>query len=135
VDLMNRQARDWGLRCTRFADSHGLSIRDRSCAADLAVMSRLAMREKRIRRIVRRSQVAFRFPIKGGRLYLAGHNPLLRLGYPGAIGLKTGYTDPAGRCFVGIARRAGRTLGVVLLNSSNPSRHAPRLLDLGFRFG
>ena len=51
------------------------------------------MRNERIARIVRRPQVSFRFPIKGGRLYLAGHNPLLRAGYPGAIGLKTGYTE------------------------------------------
>ena len=38
----------------------------------------------------------FRFPIKGHSLYLYGHNPLIRLGYPGTIGLKTGYTDAAG---------------------------------------
>ena len=64
--------------------------------------------------------MSFRFPIKGGRLYLAGHNPLLRAGYRGAIGLKTGFTDAAGRCFVGVARRGGRTLAVVLLNSQSP---------------
>ena len=62
-----------------------------------------------------------------------GHNPLIRAGYRGAIGLKTGYTDEAGRCFVGVARRSGRTLGVVLLNSSNPLKHATALLDRGFR--
>ena len=132
VRLMNEKARLWGLGCTRFASSHGLEDGNRSCPADLAVLSRLAMREERIARIVRRSQVSFRFPIKGGRLYLGGHNPLLRTGYPGAIGLKTGYTGTAGRCFVGVARRAGRTLGVVLLHSPNPAKHAARLLDLGF---
>ena len=78
------------------------------------------MKRKRIRRIARRSQAAFKFPIKGGRLYLSGHNPLIRAGYPGAIGLKTGYTDEAGLCFVGVARRGRRTLGVVLLHSVNP---------------
>ena len=46
--------------------------------------------------------------------------PLLRIDYPGELGLKTGYTDAAGRCFVGVARRDGRTLGVVLLNSRTP---------------
>jgi D-alanyl-D-alanine carboxypeptidase len=55
-----------------------------------------------------------------------------RLGYRGAIGLKTGYTEAAGQCFVGVARRGGRTLGVVLLDSRDPSRHAPKLLDAGF---
>jgi D-alanyl-D-alanine carboxypeptidase (penicillin-binding protein 5/6) len=135
VRLMNEKARLWGLTCTHFASSHGLEDGNRSCPADLAVLSRLAMRNGRIARVVRRRQVSFRFPIKGGRLFLSGHNPLIRAGYPGAIGLKTGYTNTAGRCFVGIARRGGQTLGVVLLGSPNPMKHAARLLDLGFRLG
>ncbi|MEA2365952.1 MAG: hypothetical protein QOI32_1464, partial [Thermoleophilaceae bacterium] len=132
VAMMNERARDWGLDCTQFASSHGLEDGNRSCARDLAVLTRLAMAEPRIRRIVRRRQVDFRFPIKGRRLYLYGHNPLIRLGYPGAIGLKTGYTYAAGRCFVGVARRDGRTLAVVLLNSRDPAKHAPKLLDAAF---
>jgi D-alanyl-D-alanine carboxypeptidase len=132
VALMNQRARRWGLDCTRFASSHGLEPGNRSCARDLAVLTRLAMRRTRISRIARRSQAELRFPIEGGKLYLTGHNPLIRLGYPGAIGLKTGYTDEAGRCFVGVARHGGRTLGVVLLDSRDPSRHAPKLLDAGF---
>jgi D-alanyl-D-alanine carboxypeptidase len=96
------------------------------------VLTRLAMAEPRIRRIARRRQVDFRFPIKGHRLYLYGHNPLIRLGYPGAIGLKTGYTNAAGRCFIGVAHRRGRTLAVVLLNSRDPAKHAPKLLDAAF---
>ena len=135
VDLMNRRAREWGLECTHFASSHGLEDGNRSCPRDLAVLTRLAMDEPRIRRIARRRQVAFRFPIKGGKLYLTGHNPLIRLGYRGAVGLKTGYTDAAGRCFVGVARRDGRRLGVVLLNSRDPAKHAPKLLDAGFAQG
>jgi serine-type D-Ala-D-Ala carboxypeptidase (penicillin-binding protein 5/6) len=133
VRLMNRRAREWGLDCTRFASSHGLEDGNRSCARDLAVMTRIAMSKPRIRRIARRRQVSFRFPIKGGRLYLTGHNPLIRLGYRGAVGLKTGYTSAAGRCFVGVARRGGRRMGVVLLNSRDPSRHAPVLLDAAFK--
>src|SRR5918911_149000 len=117
VAMMNRRAREWGLDCTHFASAHGLEDGNRSCARDLAVLTRLAMAEPRIRRIVRRRQVVFHFPIKGHKLYLYGHNPLMRLGYPGTIGLKTGYTSEAGRCFVGVVRRHGRRLGVVLLNS------------------
>ena len=132
VAMMNKRAADWGLECTHFASSHGLENGNRSCARDLAVLTRLAMAEPRIRRIARRAQVDFRFPIKGRRLYLYGHNPLIRLGYPGAIGLKTGYTNAAGRCFVGVARRNGRTLGVVLLNSRDPAKHAPKLLNAAF---
>jgi serine-type D-Ala-D-Ala carboxypeptidase (penicillin-binding protein 5/6) len=132
VRAMNRRARAWGLSCTHFASAHGLENGNRSCARDLAVMTRLAMSKRRIRRIVRRRQVAFHFPIKGGKLFLTGHNPLMRLGYRGTIGLKTGYTSAAGRCFVGVVRRDGRTLGVVLLGSRDPSRQAPKLLDAAF---
>ena len=132
VALMNRHARRWGLRCTHFASSHGLEPGNRSCARDLAVLTRLAMAKPRIRRVVRRRQAALRFPIKGGKLYLYGHNPLIRLGYPGTIGLKTGYTDEAGRCFVGVVRRGDRRLGVVLLDSRDPAKHAPKLLDAAF---
>jgi serine-type D-Ala-D-Ala carboxypeptidase (penicillin-binding protein 5/6) len=132
VAKMNSRAADWGLKCTHFASSHGLEDGNRSCARDLAVLTRLAMAEPRIRRIVRRRQVDFRFPIKGHRLYLYGHNPLIRLGYPGAVGLKTGYTSAAGRCFVGVVRRGRRTYGVVLLNSFDPGRQASKLLDAAF---
>jgi D-alanyl-D-alanine carboxypeptidase (penicillin-binding protein 5/6) len=135
VGLMRREARRLGLRCTHYADSHGLSAADRSCPRDLAVLTRLAMANRRIARIVRRRQASFPFPIKGGRIFLSGHNPLIRAGYRGTIGLKTGYTDKAGRCFVGVARRGGRTLGVVLLNSPNPLKHAAALLNEGFAHG
>jgi serine-type D-Ala-D-Ala carboxypeptidase (penicillin-binding protein 5/6) len=130
--LMNRRARRWGLTCTHFVSSHGLEAGNRSCARDLAVLTRLAMRKKRIRNIVRLSQVEMRFPIKGGKLYLTGHNPLIRAGYPGTIGLKTGYTEEAGRCFVGVVRRGGHRLGIVLLNSFDPAKQAEKLLDAAF---
>jgi serine-type D-Ala-D-Ala carboxypeptidase (penicillin-binding protein 5/6) len=135
VGLMNQEALRLGLRCTHFADPHGLSAGDRSCPRDLAVLTRLAMANRRIARVVRRRQVSFHFPIKGGRLFLSGHNPLIRAGYRGAIGLKTGYTAKAGRCLVGVARRGGRTLGVVLLHSPNPLKHAAALLNEGFAQG
>ena len=135
VRRMNSRARELGLRCTRFASSHGLEAGNRSCARDLAVLTRMAMRRARIRRIARTEYAELRFPIKGGKLYLSGHNPLMRLDYPGAIGLKTGYTNEAGRCFVGVARRGGHTLGVVLLNSRDPSKQAPKLLDAAFAAG
>ena len=105
VALMNERARSLGLDCTHFVSSHGLESGNRSCARDLAVLARVAMERRRIRRIVRRRQASFRFPIKGGRLFLSGHNPLIRADYPGTIGLKTGYTDDAGLCFVGVVRR------------------------------
>jgi serine-type D-Ala-D-Ala carboxypeptidase (penicillin-binding protein 5/6) len=133
IALMNRRAQAMGLACTRFSSVDGLRDRgNHSCAPDLAAITRAVLREPRLARIVRRRSAILPFPIKGGRLYLYNNNPLLRAGYRGATGLKTGYTRAAGRCLVATARRVGRKLGVVLLNSPDPGRQATRLLDRGF---
>ncbi|HLM26213.1 MAG TPA: hypothetical protein VK304_04520 [Thermoleophilaceae bacterium] len=132
VRLMNRRARRLGLHCTHFTSAYGLQRGNRSCAADLAVLTRLAMREPRIRKIVRKRRSNLRFPVKGGRLSLYTTNPLIRSGFPGAIGLKTGYTRPAGRCLVAVARRNGRTLAAILLNSPDPGKQAAKMLKTGF---
>ena len=135
VRLMNARARTLGLGCTSFVSAHGLERGNRSCAADLAAMTRLAMGQPRIARVVRKRSADVRFPIKGGRLYLNSTNPLLRARYPGAIGLKTGYTEDAGRSFVGVVRRGRRRLGVVLLHSPDPARQASKLIGTAFRRG
>ena len=134
VRLMNRRARELGLRCTRFSSPHGLLDRgNRSCAADLAALARADMAQRRIRRVARRSRAIVKFPIKGGKLFLYNNNPMIRLGYPGITGLKTGYTDRAGRSIVATARRGRIELGVVLLHSSDPAVQAGKLLNRGFK--
>ena len=133
VRLMNEHARALGLTCSRFSSVDGLRNRgNRSCAADLAAISRAVLRTPRLARIVRRRQAVLPFPIKGGRLFLYNSNPLLRQGYQGTTGMKTGYTDAAGRCLVATARRGQIRLGVVLLDSPDPGRQAQQLLDRGF---
>jgi serine-type D-Ala-D-Ala carboxypeptidase (penicillin-binding protein 5/6) len=133
VERMNERAGDLGLSCTRFSSPDGFeNAGNHSCAIDLAEMARAVLDRPRLARIVRRRRAVLPFPIKGGRLYLFNNNPLLRTGYPGAIGIKTGYTDAAGRCLVAAARRNGRRLGVVLLHSPDPGKQARQLLDRGF---
>jgi D-alanyl-D-alanine carboxypeptidase (penicillin-binding protein 5/6) len=134
VRLMNQRAEAMGLACTRFSTPSG--IRDagnHSCAGDLAAMARAVLRNPRLARIVRRRSAVLPFPIKAGKLYLYNTNPLLRTGYRGATGVKTGYTVAAGRCLVASARRGGKRLGVVLLHSRDPGHQARKLLNLGFR--
>jgi D-alanyl-D-alanine carboxypeptidase len=134
VALMNRQARAMGLTCTHFSHPDGFVDRNNySCTPDLAALARAVMREPRLARIVRRRQAVLPFPIKGGRIYLYNHNPLLRQGYRGVTGIKTGYTVAAGRCLVASVRRGQVRLGVVLLHSPDPAGQARKLLDRGFR--
>lgn len=129
--LMNQRAAELGLRCTHFVSPHGYESANRSCAADLAALARLAMRNKLIAGIVRKSSAAPVAPVKGkgGRFYVYTTNPLLRDGYPGTIGLKTGFTQHAGRCLIAIVRRGRKTYGVVLLHSPNPGLQAEQLID------
>ncbi|HSS58714.1 MAG TPA: D-alanyl-D-alanine carboxypeptidase family protein [Solirubrobacteraceae bacterium] len=133
VQRMNERAGDLGLTCTRFTSPDGFEdAGNHSCAIDLAEMARAVLDRPRLARIVRRRRAVLPFPIKGGRIYLFNNNPLLRTGYPGTIGIKTGYTDAAGRCLVAAARRNGRRLGVVLLHSPDPGKQATQLLNRGF---
>jgi D-alanyl-D-alanine carboxypeptidase (penicillin-binding protein 5/6) len=133
VEHMNERAGDLGLSCTRFSSPDGFEdAGNHSCAIDLAEMTRALLDRPRLARIVKRRRAVLPFPIKGGRIYLFNNNPLLRTGYPGTIGVKTGYTDAAGRCLVAAARRNGRRLGVVLLHSPDPGKQATQLLNRGF---
>ena len=86
----------------------------------------------RIARIMRTNVAHFPFPIKGGALDLYNNNPFIRNGTPG---MKTGYTDAAGRCYVTTQRVGDRHLGVVLLDSPKPLEQVPALLRAGFRMG
>ena len=133
VHKMNLRAAELGLGCTRFAGVEGLSARNRSCAVDLVALAKHVLETPRLARIVRKRRAIIPFPIKGGRLHLYNNNPLLRRGYPGIIGIKTGYTSEAGRCLVAAARRGGVTLVAVVLGSRDPGDHARKLLDRGFR--
>jgi D-alanyl-D-alanine carboxypeptidase len=63
---------------------------------------------------------------------MSNHNPLLQRGYPGVIGVKTGYTSAAGRCFVAAAKRNGVRLAAIVLHSPDPGDQTRRLLDRGF---
>jgi D-alanyl-D-alanine carboxypeptidase len=133
VSQMNLRAQAMRLSCTHFTRPDGFEDKDNhSCAYDLAALGRAVLDNPRLARIVRRREVAIPFPIKGGRLFLYNHNPLLKTHYRGTIGIKTGYTQAAGHSLVAAVRRRGITLGVVLLHSPNINEQARRLFDLGF---
>ncbi|CAB4891714.1 unannotated protein [freshwater metagenome] len=140
VGMMNAQARALGLTCTTFDSPSGFEetrtqrqARNRSCATDLAVLGRAVLDQPRLAKIVATAQAVRPFPIKGRRLFLQNHNPLLKQGFPGTLGLKTGFTNAAGKTFVGAAERGGHRLVVVLLNTPDIARQAEALLNRGFR--
>ena len=135
VALMNRAgARRWASSARTSRRPSGFVDRgNHSCAPDLAALARAVLREPRLARIVRQRQAVLPFPIKGGKLYLYNHNPLLRQGYRGTTGVKTGYTDAAGRCLVATARRGPSGSASCCCDSPDPGKQACKLLDRGFR--
>jgi serine-type D-Ala-D-Ala carboxypeptidase (penicillin-binding protein 5/6) len=132
VSEMNVEAAKLGLGCTRYTSPDGLDNGNSSCAADLAELAHVDLDQPRLAAIAGSASAIRPFPIKGGKLYLYNNNPLLRYGYPGATGLKTGETEAAGLCLVGTAQRGRVRLGVVLLHSPELGRQAAYLLNRGF---
>jgi D-alanyl-D-alanine carboxypeptidase (penicillin-binding protein 5/6) len=133
VAEMNQEAAALGLGCTRYSNPSGYYDQGNfSCAADLAVLAHEDLEQPRIARIVGTSTAVLPFPIKGGKLYLENNNPLLMYGYPGADGVKTGWTEAAGTCLVASAQRHGVRLGVVLLHSPAPGTQAQSLFNDAF---
>jgi D-alanyl-D-alanine carboxypeptidase len=133
IALMNAQAHAMGLRCTHFTTVSGIVDRGNySCAQDLALIAHALLEQPLLATIVGSRSAILPFPIKGGKLFLYTNNPLLLLRYPGADGVKTGYTVASGQCLVAAARRGRTWLGVVLLRSGDTYSQAQQLLNAGF---
>src|SRR4029077_13897612 len=112
-----------GLRDTHFVTPSGMDADDHySSVYDMALIGRVAMRNAQFRRLV-----ATTFVI-GDDYYMHNLNPLLG-SYPGADGVKIGYTDIAGRTIVASATRNGHRVYVSLFGSGNLAGDSTALLD------
>jgi serine-type D-Ala-D-Ala carboxypeptidase (penicillin-binding protein 5/6) len=133
---MNAVAARYGMADSRFSDpagfdgAEGFNGGSRVSAYDLAIAARNYLSIPDLAAIVGLRE--YRFDGPDGMLHvLYNHNKLLAR-YPGATGLKTGYTGMAGSTFVGTAVRDGRTMIAVVLNTTNMYGIAAALLDKGF---
>ncbi|MGC8626438.1 MAG: D-alanyl-D-alanine carboxypeptidase family protein [Acidimicrobiales bacterium] len=100
-------------------------------ARDLAIAGRDLLSVPELARIVDKDSYYFVDPDGEGH-WLASTNNAFLVSYPGAIGIKTGFTDAAGTCVMAAARRDGRTMMAVVMNGYNPTQSAIDLLDQGF---
>jgi D-alanyl-D-alanine carboxypeptidase (penicillin-binding protein 5/6) len=115
VELMNRRARQLGLRDTHFVRPDGLDVAGHvSSARDVTELARIAMRKPLVRELVDEKTAT----IAGGRR-LHTWNDLL-YSFPGVVGVKTGHTRGAGWSQVAAARGSGVTVYATLLGG--PSR-------------
>jgi D-alanyl-D-alanine carboxypeptidase (penicillin-binding protein 5/6) len=140
VRKMNATAKLMGMTRTHFSNFDGLPwptpYANYSTAANLLTLGRTVMRSAAFRSIV--DQRSYRITVGSGHhAYLWRNlNPLLAH-YPGAIGIKPGYTGAAGQCLLFEATRNGHSVIGVTLDSPGSittvnSADATRVLNWAF---
>ena len=98
AQLMNERAREIGCEDTNFVTPSGLDAEEHySCAYDMALIAREAMKNPTFASIASSKTAKATFGNPPQERTLSNHNRLLRM-YDGAIGVKTGFTKKAGRC-------------------------------------
>ncbi len=131
VALMNRRAKEMGLKNSTFGNTTGLPSPDHKMSMrDLSTVARYIISEH-----PDYFKIYSEREFTWNKIKQQNRNPLL-VEYPGADGMKTGYTREAGYGLVGTAERDGRRLIMVVggVESIATRRdEAQKLLDFGFR--
>lgn len=119
AQLMNRKAKQLGMNNSRFANPSGLTAPGQySTAYDIAILATHALNNPFIHRATQTREIVFEFPDGSSKL-ISNTNKLLRTS-PYCVGMKTGYTSPAGRCLVSVGKKDFKKVVVVVLGSTVP---------------
>ena len=104
VKLMNKKAAEIGCTNTHFATPNGLDAgyNHYTTASDLAKIAQYAIKKPMFRKLVSTGYYSFS-NLNTGRSYSIGTTNALLGNVPGVQGMKTGYTNKAGYCFVGLS--------------------------------
>ncbi|HAJ97373.1 MAG TPA: D-alanyl-D-alanine carboxypeptidase [Ruminococcus sp.] len=130
--LMNARAKEIGMTRTCFVTPSGLEGEGHgSSAYDMALLTRTAMQNEIFRSICCQSEARVKFGNPPYERTLYNSNKLLKM-YDGVIGVKTGFTDEAGRCLVSACERDGIELICVTLNDRNDWNDHMTMYDYGF---
>jgi D-alanyl-D-alanine carboxypeptidase (penicillin-binding protein 5/6) len=130
--VMNEKARELGASHSHFVNPNGLPVPGQySTARDLSVIAKAAYANPTIRSIVCMPHLVFRYS-NGRTRELENTNKLL-LRLPYCNGMKTGYTEAAGKCLIASGARPGKDVIVVVLGDSSGTvwRDAGALLQWG----
>ena len=130
---MNRIAVKAGAKNSRFLNPHGLTqVGHHSTALDLARIAAYGMKYQMFRDKVANDYYKVPYQNRNPET-IHTTNIFIRNKYPGANGIKTGYTQAAGECLIASATRNGHTMIVVMLNDDNRWNEAMQFLDYGFK--
>ncbi|MBP3841861.1 MAG: D-alanyl-D-alanine carboxypeptidase [Bacilli bacterium] len=134
VKLMNKKAKELGLKNTVFKNSTGLDTEGHiSSAYDMAVIARALLSHKEILNFSSVYEDYLRVDTPN-KFWLVNTNKLVRT-YSGADGLKTGHTDNAGYCLAVTAKKDNMRLIAIVLGEETAAvrnKEASELLDYGF---
>ena len=126
AQLMNEKARELGMEQSHFVNPHGLDAEGHySTARDMAILTAWAMEIAPFAQVV-----GTRSTMAAGRS-LVNHNKLLWR-YPGATGVKTGFTKSAGRSLISSAEKENTRFICVTLSAPDDWDDHQALLDWGF---
>ncbi len=131
--LMNQRAQQIGCKHTHFSNPHGLNDGTHlTTPHDLALMAREAMRHPDFAETVAASRHSVVRSANKEDLLLVNKNKLLKQDST-VEGIKTGWTVPAGHCFVGAATRNGYRLITVVMKSEDWAADTEAMLDWAFK--
>lgn len=138
VENMNKRAAELGMVDTHFVNTNGLPVANHYTSAyDIALMSRELLKHEKIQDwfSVWMTNITVGLPgKKQTELGLTNTNRLIKT-YPGANGIKTGFTQEAGYCLSASAKKGDLDLIAVIMGSPSSKvrfAEAAKLLDYGF---
>lgn len=132
VEMMNKKAQEIGATNSHFDNTHGLDSKNHyTTAYDLALITSYAMQNPTFKEIVSTKNIKITNS-DGKNRYLKNKNKLLS-SLEGCNGVKTGFTDDAGRCLVTSCERDGMDVVCVVLNCGPMFEESAALLDKAFK--
>lgn len=133
VKKMNKKAKELHLVNTHYANPVGFDDPNNySSAYDLSILGKYAYHKQFIRHATSLDKIEVKSESGGIKHNLETTNEVLN-NYLGFKGLKTGLTDQAGECFLGIAEKDGHKILTVVLNSPDRFKESKILADWVFR--
>ena len=132
AEKMNERAQEIGMTHTNFVTPSGLEGEGHGASAyDMALLTREALRNPDFAEICSQSTAKVRFGDPPFDRWPKNTNKLLTM-YDGVNGVKTGFTDEAGRCLVSACERDGVSLICVTLNDRDDWNDHMKMYDSGF---
>ncbi|OWZ83969.1 D-alanyl-D-alanine carboxypeptidase family protein [Natranaerobius trueperi] len=131
---MTDKAHKIGAKNSKFKNPHGLPAENHyTTAHDMTIIAKTALNNEKLAEIVSTNEYTIPWPANDDvkRRYLNNDNKLLdKLDI--SDGVKTGWTDEAGRCLIFSASVDGKQIVGTLLNASNMFQDAENLINYSF---